>query len=100
MARSVAIQRAKHRFLLDHSTHSRHYRPRRFFLHQLRIVDLAANDSCRQKENRRFPVPLYCSRSQLSGFEICWICARRFFVLPVKKKVIKSAGAAASFPPK
>ena len=36
------------------------------------------------------PVLLYCSRSQLSGFGICLICARRFFVLPVKKRILKS----------
>src|SRR5207244_1582454 len=42
MAASVAIQGAKYPLALDDFFQSRHHRDRRFFFHQLRVIDLAA----------------------------------------------------------
>src|SRR5437660_2842730 len=41
MAAPVAVQGAEHTLVLDHFLQSRHHRHRRFFFHQLRIVDRA-----------------------------------------------------------
>src|SRR5882762_9866785 len=42
MTAPVAIQGAKYPLLLNHCLQSRHHRDRRFFFHQLGVVDLAA----------------------------------------------------------
>src|SRR5882672_49848 len=42
MTAPVAIQGAKYPLLLNHFFQSRHHRDRRFFFHQLGVVDLAA----------------------------------------------------------
>src|SRR3974390_2858731 len=41
MAAPIAVQRAEQALALDHFAQSRHHRRRRFFLHQLPVVDLA-----------------------------------------------------------
>ena len=41
MAAPIAVQGAEHAFALDHFLQPRHHRQRRFFFHQLRVVDLA-----------------------------------------------------------
>jgi hypothetical protein len=38
---TIAVQRAEQSFALDHRPQAGHHRPRRFFLHQLGVVDLA-----------------------------------------------------------
>src|SRR5712671_5872781 len=42
MAPPIAVQCAEHALALDHFLQSRHHRQRRFFFHQLGVIDLAA----------------------------------------------------------